>query len=57
MLERECYNVLDTLKRHCEGITREALTDDHLDPASIIPWVPVVLAKEFLLEGWKVEQC
>jgi len=43
MLEREYYNVLDPLNRRGQRVTREAFTDDDLDPANIITWDPVIL--------------
>lgn len=59
MLERERHDVLDTLNRHREGmgIPRKALTDDDLDAANAVGWVPEALAEEFLLETRKLEQC
>lgn len=50
MLEREGNYVLDPLNWHGEGISRETLAEDDLDPAEIVSRTPVILVKEFLAE-------
>lgn len=55
MLEGESNNVLDSLGGQRGRITGEPLTDDHLDPASIIAGIPVTRVQDFLSEAGELE--
>lgn len=53
MLEREGNNILDTLDRDGERVSKETFTDDNLDATQIIGRTPVILLKQLATERWK----
>jgi hypothetical protein len=50
MLKRECYHILDSLKRNRLGVSWKTFADDDLDPSNVVARVPMVLEEKLVVE-------
>ena len=55
MLERKCYDILESLIWHRKRLSRVAFADDDFDATEIIGWTPIALVQELSLKAREIK--